>query len=83
MKPKPSHVVVKRDKKYSTPDRMIRRFIKLCKRERIREEYKEKQIFKSKSEKKREKRARAERRRQREDRKEARRRESNNGQRSF
>jgi ribosomal protein S21 len=69
MRKKPSHVVVVKDKKYSTPEKMIRRFIKLCKSERIREEYKEKQVFKSKSQKRREKRARAARRRLKEARK--------------
>lgn len=74
MKSKPSHVIVKSDKKYSSADRMIRRFIKLCKRERIREEYREKTYFKSKPQKRREKQDRARRRREREARKAARRR---------
>ena len=69
MKSKPSHVVVTQDKKYTSAERMIRRFIKLCKRERIREEYREKSFFKSKSEKRREKSDRARRRRASEERK--------------
>jgi ribosomal protein S21 len=78
MKSKPSHVTVRHDRKYNSAERMIRRFIKLCKRERIREEYREKSFFKSKSEKRREKSDRARRRREREERKAAKRRKQSN-----
>ena len=48
-------------------ERMIRRFIKKCKKERIIEEYKDRQRYKKPSEMKREKRARAERERKRQE----------------
>ena len=53
-------------------ERMIKRFIKKCKKERIVEQYKEKQRYKKPSEMKREKRARAERERKRQELKEKR-----------
>lgn len=55
-------VSVVADAKYSSNERLINRFIKLCKKERIREEYRERAFFKSKSEKRREKHRRALRR---------------------
>ena len=48
-------------------ERMIRRFIKKCKKERIVEQYREKQRYKKPSERKRDKRARAERERKRQE----------------
>jgi len=73
MKKKPSHVTVKYDRKYNTAEKMIRRFLKLCKKERIVEEYKDGRFFKSNSQKRRDKIARSERRRAREEKKSKRR----------
>jgi len=53
-------------------ERMIRRFTKKVKKERIIEEYKEKRYYKKPSVAKKEKRIRAERRRRKEERKRAR-----------
>jgi ribosomal protein S21 len=48
-------------------EKMIRRFIKKCKKERIVEQYKERQRYKKPSEKKRDKRDRAARERKRQE----------------
>lgn len=60
-------VSVERDTKYASNEKMVSRFIKLSKKERIREEFRERCAFKSKSQKRREKSDRARRRRAREE----------------
>lgn len=67
MKSKPAHVTVYNDRRYGSPDRLIRKFIKLCKKERICEEYREKEYFKTAAQKRKEKQARSKRRRAREE----------------
>ena len=62
-----SNVVVNSKECRGNHERMIRRFIKKCKKERIIEQYKDRQRYKKPSEKKREKRARAERERKRQE----------------
>lgn len=57
---KPSHVVVKDNDKFPSNEKLVRKFLKLCKKERIIEEYREKTTeFKSKSQKRKEKHKRA------------------------
>jgi len=67
-----SNVIVSSKECRGNHERMIKRFIKKCKKERIVEQYKEKQRYKKPSEMKREKRARAERERKRQELKEKR-----------
>ena len=67
-----SNVIVRSKECRGNHERMIKRFIKKCKKERIVEQYKEKQRYKKPSEMKREKRARAERERKRQELKEKR-----------
>ena len=62
-----SNVVVKSKECRGNHERMIRRFIKKCKKERIIEQYRDKQRYKKPSEKKRDKRARAQRERKRQE----------------
>ena len=62
-----SNVVVRSKECRGNHERMIRRFIKKCKKERIVEQYKDKQRYKKPSEKRRDKRARAERERKRQE----------------
>ena len=62
-----SNVVVRSNECRGNHERMIRRFIKKCKKERIVEQYKDKQRYKKPSEKRRDKRARAERERKRQE----------------
>ncbi len=62
-----SNVVVHSKECRGNHERMIRRFIKKCKKERIIEEVKDRRHYKKPSEKKREKRARAERERKRQE----------------
>jgi len=62
-----SNVVVKSRECRGNHERMIRRFIKKCKKERIVEEYRDKQRHKKPSEAKREKRARSARERKRQE----------------
>ena len=62
-----SNVVVRSRECRGNHERMIRRFIKKCKKERIVEQYRDKQRYKKPSEKRREKRARAERERKRQE----------------
>ena len=62
-----SNVVVRSKECRGNHERMIRRFIKKCKKERIVEQYRDKQRYKKPSEKRREKRARAERERKRQE----------------
>ncbi len=62
-----SNVIVRSKECRGNHERMIKRFIKKCKKERIVEQYKEKQRYKKPSEMKREKRARAERERKRQE----------------
>jgi len=62
-----SNVVVKSKECRGNHERMIRRFIKKCKKERIIEEYKDRRRYKKPSEKKRDKRARAQRERKRQE----------------
>lgn len=61
------NVVVESRECRGNHERMIRRFIKKCKKERIVEEYRDKQRHKKPSEMKREKRARAARERKRQE----------------
>jgi ribosomal protein S21 len=61
------NVVVKSKECRGNHERMIRRFIKKCKKERVVERYKDKQQYKKPSEKKRDKRARAARERKRQE----------------
>ena len=57
---KAAHVLVEKDGKYFSEERMIKRFLKMCKRERIKELYKEKTgFFQTRNQKKRAKRSRA------------------------
>lgn len=67
-----SNVVVKAKECRGVTERMIRKFIKKCKKERIVEEYKERQRYKKPSDAKREKRQRAARERKRQELKEKR-----------
>ena len=62
-----SNVVVRSKECRGNHERMIRRFIKKCKKERIVEQYRDNQRYKKPSEKRREKRARAERERKRQE----------------
>ena len=62
-----SNVVVKSRECRGNHERIIRRFIKKCKKERIVEEYRDKQRHKKPSEAKREKRARSARERKRQE----------------
>lgn len=62
-------VGVRADDKYYSNERVVSRFIKMCKKERIREEVRDREGFKSKSDKRREKIARSARRRAKEARK--------------
>ena len=62
-----SNVIVRSKECRGNHERMIKRFIKKCKKERIVEQYKEKQRYKKPSVLKREKRARAERERKRQE----------------
>jgi small subunit ribosomal protein S21 len=61
------NVVVKSKECRGNHERMIRRFIKKCKKERVVEQFKERQRYKKPSEKKRDKRARADRERKRQE----------------
>ena len=61
------NVVVKSKECRGNTERMIRRFIKKCKKERVIEKYKDRQSYKKPSEKKRDKRARAARERKRQE----------------
>ena len=62
-----SNVIVKAKECRGNHERMIRRFIKKCKKERIVENYKDRQRYKKPSDAKREKRARAARERKRQE----------------
>tara|TARA_R100001594_G_C4002328_1_gene255067 strand:+ start:476 stop:715 length:240 start_codon:yes stop_codon:yes gene_type:complete len=62
-----TNVVVRSKECRGNHERMIRRFIKKCKKERIVEQYKDKQRYKKPSERKRDKRARADRERKRQE----------------
>jgi len=66
---KKANVIVKAKECRGQTERMIRRFIKKTKKERIVEEVKDRRYYKSPSLKKKEKRIRAQRRRLREERK--------------
>ena len=66
---KKAHVVVTSRECRGNAEKMIRKFIKKAKRERIVEEVKDRKYYKKPSVKKKEKRIRAERTRQREERK--------------
>ena len=66
---KPSNVVVRSKECKNNHERMIRKFIKKCKKEKIIEEVKERRYYKKPSIAKKEKRKRAERLRIREERK--------------
>jgi ribosomal protein S21 len=61
------NVVVKSKECRGNHEKMIRKFIKKCKKNRVIEIFKEKQYYKKPSEKKRLKRARAERERKRQE----------------
>jgi ribosomal protein S21 len=61
------NVVVKSKECRGNAEKMIRRFIKKCKKERVVEKYKDRQRYKKPSEKKRDKRARAARERKRQE----------------
>jgi ribosomal protein S21 len=69
MKKKPSNVSVKLRHCGNNTERMIRRFIKKCKKEKIIDQVKDRRYYKKPSEAKREKQRRAERLRLREERK--------------
>jgi ribosomal protein S21 len=66
---KPSNVSVKLKQCHGNVEKMIRRFIKKCKKERIIDEVRDRRYYKKPSDAKREKRRRAERARLREERK--------------
>ena len=67
MPKKKANVLVTSKECRGNHERMIRRFIKKCKKERVIERYKDKQRYKKPSEKKRDKRARAARERKRQE----------------
>ena len=62
-----SNVIVKAKDSRGNHEKMIRRFTKKCKKERIIEEYKDRQRYKKPSDAKREKRKRAARERKRQE----------------